>query len=69
MISDNYVRLDGNDLYRFRKNIIRNLFCSCCFEKQLPISFLRYLLVLLKVSIVSLKKRTVKQVASVLLHC
>ena len=68
MISDNYVTLDGNDLYRFRKTIMRNLFCSC-FEKQSPISFLRYLLVLLKVSIVSLKKSTVKQVASVLLHC
>ena len=33
-----YVRLNGYDLYRFeKKTIIRNLFCSCCFEKKLPI--------------------------------
>ena len=26
----------GYDLYRFEKEtIIRNLFCSCCFEKKL----------------------------------
>ena len=28
-----YVRLDGYDLYRF-VTIIRNRFCSCCFEKK-----------------------------------
>ena len=50
-----------------KKTITRNLPCSCCFEKKLPIEFLGYLLDLLKVSIAPLKKLTVKQVASVLL--
>ena len=49
-----------------KKSIIRNLFSSCCFEKILPTEFLRYLLDLLSVSIVPLKKRTVKQIPSVL---
>ena len=51
-----------------KKSIIRNLFCSYCFEKILPTEFLRYLLDLLSVSIVPLKKRTVKQIPSVLLY-
>ena len=37
------------------------------FWKYLPTEFLRYLLELLKVSIVPLKKRTVKQIPPVLL--
>ena len=49
-----------------KKTITRILFCSSCFEKKLPIIFLRYLSDLLKGSIVPLKKRTVKQLASVL---
>ena len=49
-----------------KKTITRSLFCSC-LERNLPTEFLRYLLELLKVSIVPLKKRTVKQIHSVLL--
>ena len=63
-----YVGLDGYDLYRFeKKTIIRNLFCSCCFEENLPTKFLRYMLDLLKVSTIPLKKLTVKQIPSLLL--
>ena len=63
-----YVGLDGYDLYRFeKKTIIRNLFCSCCFEENVPTEFLRYMLDLLKVSTIPLKKLTVKQIPSLLL--
>ena len=55
---------------RSKKTIIRKIF-SCYyfffnFQKEIQTKFLRYLLDLLKVSIVPLKKRTVKEVASVL---
>ena len=45
-----------------KKTIYRSLFCNCFLERNLPTEFLRYLLELLKVSIVPLKKRIVKQI-------
>ena len=55
-----YVRLDGYDF------IIRNRFCSCCFEKNITDIIFKIPIGSAQSSIVSLKKRTVKQIASVL---
>ena len=60
------MRLVGYDLYPFEKNYHATSFAVVDLKKKLPIEFLRYLLNLLKFSIVPLKKLTVKQAVSVL---
>ena len=54
------MRLNGYDLYHFQKTYYMHpLFQLLFWKRKLPIGFLRYLLDLLKVSIVPLKKCTV----------